>query len=176
MSKKTIDFVDNKALVDELVSALDAQTAAETRVKEARKALDEQVRQLRFESERHGVFVTSITARGSNRSGSYQFKNSFKSVNSLEKSNLVAKLGPEAFEELFSEVTELKLRKNLTESQIRVALGDKFDLVFETSPLVKPKKDFLARKFQLIQENPDLHDVCNDVEVDFSHKPQFKAK
>lgn len=174
--KKSIDYTDSPDVVDELLEALEAKATAEAKIVELREELDSRVRAARHEVEKHGVFATSVIARGTNRSGSYLFKNMFTSVTVLEKDSLALTLGMDAFQALFRETTTVKLRKGFTEKQVRDALGDKFDLLFETSRQITPKKDFLQRKFKLVQEKPELRETCNAVEIRFSQKPQFKSQ
>lgn len=173
--KTSLDLHGHKNLVDFLLTALDDAKDAKKRAESARNTLDTVVLSLREHQERQGVFLGSIVARGTNKSGTFTFANRFSSDSTKVVEGLKADVGDTTYEELFATATTAKLKDSGRVKELRTLLGDKFDEFFAVEVTVKPVKDFNERKFNLVQSGANQA-ALNKVSRQFSHKPQFKVK
>ena len=177
VTKTSLDMHGCEQVVDQLLSALDDMDFAKARANAAREVLDNEAVTLRENQERLGVFVGTMNARGTNRSGTYVFKNSFSSTTPASAVEVKEQIGPAMYDELFVQTTTAKLRDAKRVKELRTLLGDRFDEFFTVDVAVKPVKDFNERKFGFAQGVSEHgRAALNNVARVFSHKPQFKAK
>ena len=174
VTKKSADLVSTRA-VDMIVEASEEMELAKQTIDAAREVLDAQADELRLNSSYAGILVSAVTARGTNRSINYQFKNSYSSTSTSQESKIRADVGDDAFDNLFCRQTKTQLKPDALE-QVRALLGEaNFANLFEQTTVLVPVSNFreVAHHYRQTVDRATAAKI-DTYEAAFSHRPTLK--
>ncbi len=173
--KKSVDILDETALVDAIVEASDAAAEAAQTIAAARATLDEKAKEFRKLQSYMGNYVGALKVRGTNRSVMYTFANACSSTSVVQEAAMKADLGEDVFSQLFERVTATSLKPGALE-QVKMLLGDKFNDLVEVVETIKPKSEFRQNVHALRHTlSFDQARKIDEVEQRFCNKPAMKV-
>ena len=174
--KRSLDFHSETELVDSIINNTDRVNELTADIAEVRGILDEQVSAMRRIASYNGVLISTVNARGTNRSVTYTFGTHVTRTAVTAEDKIREDLG-EHYDVLFTREKTVKVREGAMD-RLRELLGDKFNDLCEVVENIVPKPEF-RQNIHEIRQNLDpvsgMREKVDNYEVSFTAKPSMKV-